>query len=131
MKPDHHGDVFELILFEPKKHQEPLAPGADDAGREALRAMYRVLDRMSAEERTVFTLRFIDGMELISLAALCKCSPATLKRRLARASARFRAFARSERALTEWLEREAETAARKDNARALMACLVKKGFGCR
>lgn len=71
---------------------------------DALRATYAVLDTLPAEERIAFALRFIDGMELTEVAAACATSLATIKRRLARASARFEAEARKQPALETWLE---------------------------
>lgn len=70
---------------------------------EALRATYRALDRLDADERIPFALRFIDGMELTEVAAACGVSLATIKRRLAKAQQRFLAMARQEPALAEWL----------------------------
>ena len=75
----------------------------DDVAREALRATYRVLDRLTVEERAVFTLRYLDGMELTQVAVACDCSLATVKRRLSRAMARFAALATHEPALGPWL----------------------------
>ena len=72
--------------------------------RDALRATYAVLDRLPAEERIVFALRFIEGMELTEVAAASGASPATVKRRLARAEDRFQRCARKEPALEAWLE---------------------------
>ena len=72
--------------------------------REALRATYAVLDRLPVDERIPFALRYIDGMELTEVAAACETSLATIKRRLARAGARFEAEARKEPELSAWLE---------------------------
>lgn len=92
-----------LSFFAPAQLAEPEAPETDESGREAVHATYRVLDRLSPEERTVFSLRFIEGMDIDMLASVHDCSRSTIKRRLARASARFRALARHERALTTWV----------------------------
>jgi RNA polymerase sigma-70 factor (ECF subfamily) len=80
------------------------AGAASGEVRDALRATYAVLDRLPADERIAFALRFIDGMELTEVAAACATSLATIKRRLARASARFEAEARAFPVLEEWLE---------------------------
>lgn len=61
----------------------------DHAARDALRATWRVLDQMPTDERLAFTLRFIHNEELTLVADACDCSLATVKRRLARAEARF------------------------------------------
>lgn len=71
---------------------------------DALRATYAVLDALPVEERIAFALRFIDGMELTEVAAACETSLATIKRRLARACARFGAEARKQPVLEAWLE---------------------------
>jgi RNA polymerase sigma-70 factor, ECF subfamily len=73
---------------------------SDDEGREALRATYAVLDRLGADDRIAFALRYIEGLELREVAAACNVSLNTIKRRLARAERRFSAFAAREPALT-------------------------------
>ena len=71
---------------------------------EALRATYRVLGRLSVDERIPFALRFIDGMELLEVAAACHVSLATTKRRLASARKKFESMARACPELQPWLE---------------------------
>jgi RNA polymerase sigma-70 factor (ECF subfamily) len=71
-------------------------PAADGDSREALRAVYSILDRMPVDDRIAFALRHIDGTELKELAERCEVSLATIKRRLARATARFTALAKSD-----------------------------------
>jgi RNA polymerase sigma-70 factor (ECF subfamily) len=78
----------------------------DDASMElraAVRSTYQVLDRLPEEERLVFSLRYVDGMELGKLASYAGVSLATIKRRLARAEARFRILAGREPGLADWL----------------------------
>jgi RNA polymerase sigma-70 factor, ECF subfamily len=74
----------------------------DDDGREALRAMYLVLDRLGPDDRIAFALRYIEGLELRDLAAACGVSLNTVKRRLVRAERRFSALASREPALRTW-----------------------------
>ena len=62
--------------------------------RSALREAYRVLSVLPEPEREVFTLRYIDGLELTQIAETCGVSLATVKRRLGRASTRFTTLAR-------------------------------------
>jgi RNA polymerase sigma-70 factor, ECF subfamily len=79
----------------------------DDASvelRVAVRDAYRVLDRLPQEERVVFAMRYIDGMELAKLADVTGVSLATIKRRLSRAEARFRTMARRQPGLAEWVD---------------------------
>jgi RNA polymerase sigma-70 factor (ECF subfamily) len=72
---------------------------------EAVRTTYLVLEKLAADERIAFALRFIDGMELVEVAEACEVSLATIKRRLTRAQTKFTNIARTYPALSEWLER--------------------------
>ncbi len=83
---------------------ERTAVSASPEVTESLRAVYRVLDQLDADERIPFALRFVDGMELTEVAAACGVSLATIKRRLAKAQQRFLVAARDEAALADWLE---------------------------
>jgi RNA polymerase sigma-70 factor (ECF subfamily) len=72
--------------------------GAEDATLEALAApgmhpeacgelalLDRVLKRLPADRRIAWMLRNVEGLELTEVAAVCGCSLATIKRRLAEA----------------------------------------------
>jgi RNA polymerase sigma-70 factor, ECF subfamily len=83
------------------------AVGANEEVREALRSTYAVLDRLGADDRIAFSLRYIEGLDLGEVAAACCVSLNTIKRRLARADKRFVALARREPALHDWLARGA------------------------
>jgi RNA polymerase sigma-70 factor (ECF subfamily) len=74
---------------------EGVLPEPDEAAdvgspehRQALLALYRVLDRVDARRRTVFVLRYVEGLELAELSVVLGCSLATTKRRVADASER-------------------------------------------
>ncbi len=56
----------------------------DADSREALQRFFAVLDRLDALDRTAFTLRFVEEMELQQVAEAMGWSTATTKRRLAR-----------------------------------------------
>ena len=56
----------------------------DTDAREALGRFYGVLDRINAQDRTLFVLRFMEGLGLLEVAAASGMSLATTKRRLAR-----------------------------------------------
>ena len=64
----------------------PLQPEA----RQALRAFYELMDRLAADERSVFVLRFVEGMTLQEVASLYDVSLSTAHRRVCRADLRFR-----------------------------------------
>jgi RNA polymerase sigma-70 factor, ECF subfamily len=78
-----------LVFWEPASL--PDVPGAcsDFETREILRFTYGVLDRMSAKERILLTLRHFDGMPLVELAEMNGVSLATVKRQLDKAQMRF------------------------------------------
>jgi RNA polymerase sigma-70 factor (ECF subfamily) len=63
---------------------EPAPPHDSDAA-DALRALYRVLDRMSARRRLAFVLRHVQGLEVAEAARLMNISESTLKREARRA----------------------------------------------
>jgi RNA polymerase sigma-70 factor, ECF subfamily len=78
--------------------------GLDPESSRALEDAYRILERMGADERIAFALRFIEGMELTEVAAAADVSLATIKRRLKRAEGRFLAAARNTPSLEPWLK---------------------------
>jgi RNA polymerase sigma-70 factor (ECF subfamily) len=82
----------------------PATQALDLEGRESLRTVYAVLNRIPADERIAFALRYIEGMDLSEVSAACSVSLATTKRRLQRAEARFVRLARTEAALNQWLQ---------------------------
>jgi RNA polymerase sigma-70 factor (ECF subfamily) len=61
-------------------------PALDAESRQALRRFYGILDRLSAQERTAFVLRHMEGFKLEEVADALGISLATAKRRLARAA---------------------------------------------
>ena len=71
---------------------------------EAVRATYRVLGALPADERIPFALRFIEGMELSEIASVCQVSLATTKRRLMSAQKKFVNIARTDAALGDWVK---------------------------
>jgi RNA polymerase sigma-70 factor (ECF subfamily) len=76
--------------WEPLSELPPTsAPGASESERVAIVNLYRLLDRLPASERVAWTLRHLVGESLESTAALCDCSLATIKRRIAAAHARL------------------------------------------
>lgn len=77
----------------------PLDPEASDA----VRATFEILERMPAEDRMVFSLRYVSGLDLREMAEACETSRSTLKRRLARAERLFHSAASEHDALQGWL----------------------------
>jgi RNA polymerase sigma-70 factor (ECF subfamily) len=71
--------------------------------REAYQRTYAALDRLPANERVVFCLRYIDGLALKEVASAGGISLATAKRRLLKARERFGRAARQDEVLAEFL----------------------------
>lgn len=89
---------------EEEERHEPAMAGPDVEARQAVHAVYAVLEQLSTDERIAFALRYIDGMELMEVAHACEVSLSTLKRRLRRAEQRFLAIARRQPSLADWIK---------------------------
>ncbi len=72
-----------------RAYQDVAAPGASPEQRALLASVYAALDRVPVAERVAWTLRHVEGMELVEVAAACRCSLATAKRRIAAARAKL------------------------------------------
>lgn len=69
--------------------------------REAVRRFYNILDRVSAQSRALFVLRYVEELKLAQIAQLSGISLATTKRRLTRAWSRFRMLVERDPILAE------------------------------
>jgi len=88
----------------PEGDELELQPAAmlEETASEAVQATFRILSGMVAEDRLVFSLRYVSGLELSEMAEACDMSLSTLKRRLWRAEKRFFTEARSDETLQHW-----------------------------
>jgi RNA polymerase sigma-70 factor (ECF subfamily) len=81
-------------------------PVHDAEGAEVLRALYRLLDRMSPRRRLAFLLRHVQGLEVVEAARVMKVSESTIKRDARRARQLiFTNAEKSEPQLWEYLQR--------------------------
>jgi RNA polymerase sigma-70 factor (ECF subfamily) len=78
-----------LGLFDDGQLPDRPAAGADLEAREALSRFYHLLDRLRPSHRTAFVLRYIEGLELVDVAAATGVSLATIKRWLPRIARRI------------------------------------------
>jgi RNA polymerase sigma-70 factor (ECF subfamily) len=92
-----------LLLTDAGSLPEIAAPQVAPETRQAMTALYQVLDQLDDASRLAFVLRHVQGMELLDVAAALGCSLATVKRRIDRASKRVEALARAKPALAPWL----------------------------
>jgi RNA polymerase sigma-70 factor (ECF subfamily) len=73
---------------------------------EALRSTYRIFERIPADDRVAFALRFVDGMALADIAEATGVSLATAKRRIFRARQRFVELAKKSDLLEPWIGKD-------------------------
>ena len=76
----------------------------DVEAREAARHLYQVLDRVSAEDRSLFLTRYVEKMEIMDIALAHGMSFGTAKRRLARAAKRIGARMKRDPLLAEYAD---------------------------
>ena len=77
-----------LFFLAPEDLPEPTTD-PDDETVAQVTAVYRLVERMQADDRITFTLRFVERMTLDEIADVCAVSTGTVKRRLRRARSRF------------------------------------------
>jgi RNA polymerase sigma-70 factor (ECF subfamily) len=84
-------------------------PAADSEGRELLGRFYRLLDTLSANDRTSFVLRHVEGLGLREIAEATGASLATVKRRVRRASDRITVLAKADPELVHYVVRRGDS----------------------
>ncbi len=89
----------------PEEVPDPGRAPADPRARLALARVRRALDKLSADERIAFTLRYFEQLELKEVADAMDVSLSTVKRRLKAAEKRFVELAQKDPHLRDWLER--------------------------
>ncbi|HZO11746.1 MAG TPA: sigma-70 family RNA polymerase sigma factor [Polyangiaceae bacterium] len=93
-----------LFFMAPEATPDIELVGIDAVAREAVRAFYEVVGKLPEDERIAFCLRYVEGMELTELAAVCACSVSTIKRRLRAAEVRFARWSAQRAELVDLLE---------------------------
>jgi RNA polymerase sigma-70 factor (ECF subfamily) len=73
-----------LFHASPRRAEAP-APGATPEQRAVLARLYEVLEGLPTDQRLAWSLRYLEGEPLDSVAAACGCSLATAKRRVSAA----------------------------------------------
>jgi RNA polymerase sigma-70 factor (ECF subfamily) len=84
---------------------ECVSEASDGEGRDLLRRFYSMLDTLSADDRTAFVLRQIEGLSLDAVAQATGASLATVKRRIRRASEQVEGFAKQDPDFAEYIVR--------------------------
>ena len=83
---------------------EVAAPEGDPESRQVVQHYYGVLDQLSAEARSLFVARHIEGLTLADVASLHGLSVSTAQRKLVRARARIAVLAKSDPVLRAYLQ---------------------------
>ena len=77
----------------------------DHGAREAIKRTYMFLDKLAADDRIVFVLRYFEGKTQKEIADACNCSVPTVKRRIKRGETKFLKLASRDPVLADWIER--------------------------
>ncbi len=93
-----------LRFWEPASLDQLASVGSSAAAHQALSRTYTTLERLEPKARVAFALRYIDGLDLVDVAAACSVSLATIKRRLDVAEKRFVTMASKDEILRGLLE---------------------------
>jgi RNA polymerase sigma-70 factor, ECF subfamily len=89
----------------------PRTTELDDQSRDAVAHLYRVLDTLSPDERTLYVLRYIQGMDHARLADALGVSVPTVRRRLERLTLRMDELVKADPVLADYAtEDDLETA---------------------
>ncbi|MDC0685778.1 RNA polymerase sigma factor [Sorangium atrum] len=91
------------LAFFASDEMPEVAASADPEARQGVRAFYRALETLDADDRLAFTLRIVEGQELTEVASACKVSLATVKRRIQRAELAFVERCKKDEVLSTWL----------------------------
>jgi RNA polymerase sigma-70 factor (ECF subfamily) len=75
----------------------------DARARDAVQRLYTVLDKVADDQRLAFILRYVQGLELVEVAAALGISLATTKRRLQKVTDRLMAAAERDPLLSTYL----------------------------
>jgi RNA polymerase sigma-70 factor (ECF subfamily) len=83
----------------------------DPEAREAVMHLYRTIDRLNVTDRTIYVLRFIEGLEQAEISDTMNLSVSTVRRRLERLTKRVNSLMSSDPVLAEYLRRARARAA--------------------
>jgi RNA polymerase sigma-70 factor (ECF subfamily) len=92
--------ILHLMPEQPEQPDERMAPDR----QLFVRRFYALVERMKTDDRIMFVLRFVEGRTVLEIAALTGASPATVKRRIARARKFFMKKARTDPVLLARIE---------------------------
>jgi RNA polymerase sigma-70 factor (ECF subfamily) len=77
----------------------------DPEAREAVMHLYSTIDRLNVTDRTIYVLRFIEGLEQAEISEAMQLSVSTVRRRLDRLTKRMNSLMRADPVLADYLRR--------------------------
>jgi RNA polymerase sigma-70 factor (ECF subfamily) len=83
----------------------PTTTEMDPEAREAIVHLYDTIDRLSVRDRTIYVLRYIEGLEQAEISAAIGLSISTVRRRLERLTKRVTSLMNSDPVLSQYLAR--------------------------
>jgi DNA-directed RNA polymerase specialized sigma24 family protein len=78
----------------------------DPEAREVIVHLYRIIDRLRLKDRTIYVLRYIEGLEQAEIADLVGISVSTVRRRLDRLTKRVNTLMSGDPVLAPYLNTE-------------------------
>ena len=90
----------------------PATTEMDPEAREAIVHLYETIDRLNVRDRTIYILRFIEGLEQGEISQTMGISVSTVRRRLERLTKRVNSLMNSDPVLSQYLARAARAGRR-------------------
>ena len=97
--------VRRILWLDPEPEQRSWVQANADQNLK-LQLFYRILDRMRAPDRIVFTLHSVEGYTLAEIVPLCQASLTTVKRRLRSGKRVFLKWAEKHAELQDWMKEQ-------------------------
>ena len=85
-------------------YRGPASTQMEPETRETIVHFYRAIDRLNAVDRSIYVLRFVEGLELTEIAATLAVSISTVRRRLERVSRRMNSLISGDPVLAEYVD---------------------------
>jgi RNA polymerase sigma-70 factor, ECF subfamily len=83
----------------------PTTTEMDPEAREAIVHLYDTIDRLNVRDRTIYILRFVEGLEQAEISEAIGVSVSTVRRRLERLTKRVNSLMNSDPVLSQYLAR--------------------------
>jgi RNA polymerase sigma-70 factor (ECF subfamily) len=87
----------------------PTTTEMDPEAREAIVHLYDTIDRLNVRDRTIYILRFVEGLEQAEISQAIGVSVSTVRRRLERLTKRVNSLMNSDPVLSQYLARTRTT----------------------